>query len=650
MRIFTNRILLVLFFGLALAACSSSGDIAGTNGTPGPVTSGALKLIAAAFQTTVQAGTVNVSVLRTGGTTGAVGVTYTTSDGTASAGTDYTAASGTLSWADGDGAAKSIAIHLSSATASTADKTFDVQLAQPTGGATLTTPDTAVVTIAHATSTPGPVTSGALKLIAATFQTTVQAGTVNVSVLRTGGTTGAVGVTYSTSDGTGAAGTDYTAVSGTLSWADGDGAAKSIAIHLSSAGASTADKTFDVQLAQPTGGATLTTPTTAVVTIAHATSAAGLSISVQGNHFVDGGGQTVQLRGVNIGGLESTAIQRWTTDPWGDAGFGGEPNWQSLHAWQVNVVRLPLNEASWLGLTTYDQNGTARQADPGSNYQATVIKSVADATAAGLYVILDLHWSGPKVPVPGQAGAVPQTPFEGGGGQNPMADKDHSLQFWTSIAQHFGQNHAVMFELFNEPYFWWITAAEQEWAVWRNGGVIAQYVTGGNPYQVVYNWQSAGMQQMLDAVRATGSDNVVIAGGVGWSSDMSGWMANKPSDPLQQLAAAWHAYPNPNAKNEPSAGLAQYSYVQNILAAQVPVIISETGDHNSAGTVGSPLVSAVLPWADLNGVSYLGWSWNLWANSDNVLIKDALGTPTDGYGVYFRQHLLCRGAGTMICL
>jgi hypothetical protein len=24
-----------------------------------------------------------------------------------------------------------------------------------------------------------------------------------------------------------------------------------------------------------------------------------------------------------------------------------------------------------------------------------------------------------------------------------------------------------------------------------------------------------------------------------------------------------------------------------------------------------------------------------------VLIKDATGTPTDGYGVYFKQHLVC---------
>jgi len=496
----------------------------------------------------------------------------------------------------------------------------------------------------------GPaVNNGALSLIAALIQATNRAGSVNVGVSRSGGAKGAVTVAYSTSNGTAVDGNDYTAVSGMLTWADGDAATKSFSIPLLTGASSVASRSFNVQLTGATGGATLAAPSTATVTIAPTTGTTALSISVQGNHFVDAAGNTVQLRGVNVSGLEATAIQGWSPDPWGDADLGGEPNWQSLLSWKANVVRLPLNEASWLGLTTYDRSGAPRRADPGANYQATVIKAVADATAAGLYVILDLHWSGPNVSVPGQAAPVPQTPFEGGGGQNPMADADHSLQFWSSIAQRFGNNPAVMFELFNEPYFWWITATEQEWTVWRNGGVISQYVTGTNPYQVVYNWKSAGMQQMLDAVRATGASNVVIAGGVGWSANMTGWLANRPTDPLNQLAAAWHAYPNPSATNQPAWGAAQYTFVQNIVAAQIPVVITETGDHNAPGTLGAPLVSAVLPWADQNGVSYLGWTWNPWPSTDNVLIKDILGTPTDGFGKYFQQHLLCRGAGTVAC-
>jgi hypothetical protein len=300
-------------------------------------------------------------------------------------------------------------------------------------------------------------------------------------------------------------------------------------------------------------------------------------------------------------------------------------------------------------LSTYDHDGKSRQADPGGNYRSTVARTVGEATRAGLYVILDLHWSGPKVPVPGQSTLVPQTPFEAGGAQNPMADLDHSLAFWTTIANTFKSNPAVMFELFNEPYFWWLVPGESEWLVWRNGGTITQYVTGANPYQLPFRWQSAGMQQMIKAVRDTGATNVIIVGGVNWCGDMSGWLSHRPVDPLNQLAAAWHAYPNPKAPAMPAHGGEQYAYVQDIIAAGVPVIITETGDPNAPGTEGSPFVSTVLPWADRRGVSYLGWTWNAWQNPDNVLIKDSSGAPTDGYGRYFRDHLACAARKSGVC-
>jgi len=79
------------------------------------------------------------------------------------------------------------------------------------------------------------------------------------------------------------------------------------------------------------------------------------------------------------------------------------------------------------------------------------------------------------------------------------------------------------------------------------------------------------------------------------------------------------------------------------------VIITEFGDHNATGSVGAPFASNLLPWADTNGVSYLGWTWDDWSGSDYILIKDAAGTPSDGYGVYVKQHYQCRAAGTASC-
>jgi len=394
-----------------------------------------------------------------------------------------------------------------------------------------------------------------------------------------------------------------------------------------------------------------------------ATRGPALAIRVSGNRWVDRDGNPLQLRGVNVSGLEETAIAGWAWvdpaktqyDPWGDAhlgpfGINDYPVWENIRAWKANVVRLPLNEASWLGLRTYDDNGASRSADPGGNYRQVVAKSVNDAVSAGLYVILDLHLAGPNVVVPGQLSPVPSTPM---GSQNPMANADHSLAFWTSVAQTFKQNPAVIFELFNEPYFEdWLTPDEKPWDVWLNGGTVTKYLFNGS--KTSYSWRSAGMQQMVHAIRSSGATNVLLVGGMRWAGDLSEWLEHKPNDPLHQLAAVWHPYPKSSVVGSagaliPGLGTAQYGYAERILAANVPVILTEVGDHSSPGTVGAPFAAIVLPWADAHGISYLGWGWDPWGGADYDLIKDASGTPTDGYGAYFRQHLLCRAEKRIPC-
>ena len=55
-------------------------------------------------------GSILITVTRTGGSSGAVGVSYATSNVSATAGSDYTSTSGTLSWANGNTASKTFSI------------------------------------------------------------------------------------------------------------------------------------------------------------------------------------------------------------------------------------------------------------------------------------------------------------------------------------------------------------------------------------------------------------------------------------------------------------------------------------------------------------------------------------------------------------
>lgn len=89
-----------------------------------------------------------------------------------------------------------------------------------------------------------------------------------VTVERSGGEDGAVSVDYATSDGTATQGSDYTAVSGTLSWNDGDGSDKTFTLPILDDSDSEGAETIQLTLSNATGGATLSpSRSAAVVTI-----------------------------------------------------------------------------------------------------------------------------------------------------------------------------------------------------------------------------------------------------------------------------------------------------------------------------------------------------------------------------------------------
>ncbi|MDB6014650.1 MAG: Calx-beta domain protein [Gammaproteobacteria bacterium] len=227
---------------------------------------GNLELSASTYTVSQNAGTVTVTANRTGGTSGAVSVAYATTNGTAVSGTDFTAASGTLKWADGDAAAKTFAVTISNASPFSGTKSFTVTLSAAAGGATLSTPTTASVSITGS----APAAVGSVQLSGTSYRVAQSAGSLTISANRTGGSSGSITVAYATSNGTATAGTDYTAANGTLSWAAGDATAKTFSIPISTATPFAGSKTLSVALSNPTGGATLTTPSTATVTIAGA--------------------------------------------------------------------------------------------------------------------------------------------------------------------------------------------------------------------------------------------------------------------------------------------------------------------------------------------------------------------------------------------
>jgi hypothetical protein len=220
---------------------------------------GAIRFSAATYSVS-EAGVATITVQRTGGgTASAVTVDYATGPGgTATAGTDYLTAVGTLTF-NANEASKAFTVPILNDAADESNETVSLALSNPTGGATLGTPSTAVLTIVD-DDVPGPITFSA-----PSYTVLETGGLALIKVTRTGGASG-VTVDFTTADGSATAPADYTAVAQTLSFQAGE-TSKTIAIPIIDDATREGNETVRLILSNPTGGATLGTYAQAVLTI-----------------------------------------------------------------------------------------------------------------------------------------------------------------------------------------------------------------------------------------------------------------------------------------------------------------------------------------------------------------------------------------------
>ncbi|MBK6980995.1 MAG: hypothetical protein IPH30_05510 [Betaproteobacteria bacterium] len=251
-----------------------------------------------------------LTLTRTGSSATAASVAWTTASGTAGAGADFTQSSGTVSWAAGDGAPKTITVgpttapapYIAVANDATIEgpETFTVTLFSPTGGAILGTA-TATVTIDS--------DDRGITMTSPTQAVAESAGSVAVSVTRSGPSSGAISVNYATTNGTALAGTHYTATSGTLNWADGDAAPKTITVPIIDDGAVNTARTFAVGLSGAVG-ATLGSPSSTTVTIDDDDNTLQFTSATAS---VTEGIPSVVLTVSRVGGTAGAASVNWST-------------------------------------------------------------------------------------------------------------------------------------------------------------------------------------------------------------------------------------------------------------------------------------------------------------------------------------------------
>lgn len=214
---------------------------------PAAVQPGTLQFSSPTYSVSESGPSISIDVTRTGGSDGAVGVSYTTNDGTAVAPGDYTTTTNTLSWATGDSANKTIVIPITDDSVFESSEDFTVSLSAPTGGATIGANNPATVTITD--NDPAPTFA-----IDDVTQNEGNAGTTSFTftVSKTGSTALSSSVDFATMDGTATAPGDYLANSGTLTFGPAD-ATMQITVQVNGDTTVEPNETFTVQLSNPNG-------------------------------------------------------------------------------------------------------------------------------------------------------------------------------------------------------------------------------------------------------------------------------------------------------------------------------------------------------------------------------------------------------------
>lgn len=333
-------------------------------------------------------------------------------------------------------------------------------------------------------------------------------------------------------------------------------------------------------------------------------------IRVSGNHLVDGNDNVINLHGINRSGTEYACVQGW--------GIFDGPNdaasIQAMTTWNVNIVRVLLNEDCWL-----DINGMNQQY-AGQNYINAVVNYVNLLHQYGMYAEVSLIWGAPGSY---QATYQPAAP-----------DEDHSPAMWSSMAATFKNDPNVVLAPWGETTV--------GWKCFMKKGCDNEATYGpSNAY-----YQTAAMQQAVNLMRQAGYDGVISIPCIDYANacgkidgskyDGSTWLESRPHDSQNQLVAEAHVY----GKNTCDATACFDSSMRPITKV-VPMIFGETGETYGGSDCTRGYIPTFLNWADAHGVGYEAWTWDTWGGC-GVLISDYNGTPANAWAKWVKRHYLSR--------
>jgi len=274
-------------------------------------------------------------------------------------------------------------------------------------------------------------------------------------------------------------------------------------------------------------------------------------------------GETVQLKGTSL---------QWSVTGWGsDRFFRTETVNALVDGWSAQIIRVPLGVDFNKSADHHVENGYKTKPDENWNRVRTVVDA---AVARGVYAIVDWHSHTAHEP----------------------AETRLAIDFFTNptLAGKYGNNPAVIFEIYNEP---------EDDVTWPEVKAYADTV--------------------IAAIRGAGFDNLILVGSHNWDLSVDIAAAAPPSDPLDNFALALHFYAagahqidttrwfNPRKTHRKA--------VQDALAAGIPVFVTEWGTNDATSETPPNFAEADKWHAFLNENKLSSCAWGVTASDYNVL-------------------------------
>lgn len=309
------------------------------------------------------------------------------------------------------------------------------------------------------------------------------------------------------------------------------------------------------------------------------------SLHVEGKYIKDDLGNIVYLRGTNRGHFEDGPTGGW-------GGFtiflesDCEMEFDYMQSVGINVVRLYTQVDYWVYNTPGNIGGG--QTMPHRDIVKTIIEK---AQERGIYIIY-CPWSVADA----QQASFPYPTAV-------LPDMQAFVDYWVSVVNELGVYPNVIWEIWNEP-------------------------GGGSEYTPAF-------QAVIDAIRATGDDHIIIIGYKmnisylpGWGPVFSEWVFNpyptlRFNDIKGNLLYTAHVYRRHDSFWDGSEDKYKYDDIKAMLQADtmqvkrmgdewgLPLLIGEMGPGDWGGNeVENECFQNCLTIYNEWGISYCGWDWD----------------------------------------